>query len=426
MPLMQEILKLRAEMASILGFENFSELSLVTKMAKSTDDVMAFLMDLAVRARLQAEADYAELKAFAHDQGINDLQAWDMAYYSEKLSQAKYQFSQEDCRPYFPDTRVIPGMFQIVERLFGISLEPVANIETWHPDVKFYNLFDEKKQLRGQIYMDLYARPKKRGGAWMDDCIGRRQLSDGSIQVPVAYLTCNFAPPTNGNPGLLSHDEVITLFHEFGHCLQHLLTQVNVLGVSGINGVPWDAVELPSQFMENWCWDKEAIQKISGHFETGEPLPLALFEKMLIAKNFQSAMMMLRQLEFSIFDFRMHREAISTENMDIQAILNEVRSQVSIVPVPSFNRFANGFSHIFAGGYAAGYYSYKWAEVLSADAYSKFEETGIFNSETGYLFRDTILAQGGSADPMDLFVSFRGRKPEIEALLRHNGIMVAA
>ena len=423
--LMQEILRCRAENARLLGYENFAELSLATKMAKTPDQVMEFLEDLAKRCRPQALQDYEELKAFARDHGVSDLQAWDVAYFSEKLSQSRYHFSQEDCRPYFPDSRVIPGMFAIVQELFGITLEPVDSIETWHPDVKFFNLYDTNRVLRGQIYMDLYARSKKRGGAWMDDCIGRRRLKDGSIQIPVAYLTCNFAPPTNGQPALLSHDEVMTLFHEFGHCLQHLLTTVDFLGVSGINGVPWDAVELPSQFMENWCWEREAIARISGHYESGEPLPDDLFSRMHTAKNFQSGLMMIRQLEFSIFDFRLHREATPDHDMDVMAMLNQVRREVSVVPVPDFNRFAHGFSHIFSGGYAAGYYSYKWAEVLSADAYSRFEETGIFNSKTGHEFRDTILAQGGSVDPMVLFLQFRGREPSIDALLRHSGIITA-
>jgi len=423
--LMQEILRCRAENARLLGYENFAELSLATKMAKTPDQVMEFLEDLAKRCRPQALQDYEELKAFARDHGVSDLQAWDVAYFSEKLSQSRYHFSQEDCRPYFPDSRVIPGMFSIVQELFGITLESVDSIETWHPDVKFFNLYDTNRVLRGQIYMDLYARSKKRGGAWMDDCIGRRRLKDGSIQIPVAYLTCNFAPPTNGQPALLSHDEVMTLFHEFGHCLQHLLTTVDFLGVSGINGVPWDAVELPSQFMENWCWEREAIARISGHYESGEPLPDDLFSRMHTAKNFQSGLMMIRQLEFSIFDFRLHREATPDHDMDVMAMLNQVRREVSVVPVPDFNRFAHGFSHIFSGGYAAGYYSYKWAEVLSADAYSRFEETGIFNSKTGHEFRDTILAQGGSVDPMVLFLQFRGREPSIDALLRHSGIITA-
>lgn len=421
---MEEILQCRAELASLLDFSNYAEYSLARKMAETPEQVMQFLHDLAKRSRPQAKDEFAELQAFSKQLGHDDLQSWDIAYYSEKLRQQKYAFSEEDVRPYFPETKVIPGMFTIVEKLYGIHLEPVDNVDVWHKDVKFYNLYDSDNSLRGQLYMDLYARPKKRGGAWMDDCIDRRRLSDGDIQVPVAFLTCNFAPPSGNNPALFSHDEVITLFHEFGHCLHHLLTKVDYIGVSGINGVKWDAVELPSQFFENWCWEREALDCFAGHYETNESLPDELFQRMLAAKNFQAAMQMIRQLEFSIFDFQCHLQAQAHSTPKVQKILDQVRKQVSVVPVPEFNRFQHGFSHIFAGGYAAGYYSYKWAEVLSADAYSKFEETGIFNQQTGREFLNNILEKGGSAEPMVLYVNFRGREPTIDALLRHNGITI--
>ncbi|MGZ5054989.1 MAG: oligopeptidase A [Methylobacter sp.] len=419
---MEKILALRHEKARLLGFNNYAELSLATKMAEKPDDVTAFLEDLADRSWRHARKDLAELRDFANKHyGIKDLQAWDMAYFSEKMRQHFYQLSQEEVKTYFPVTRVLPGLFAIVEKLYGLQISELTGFDSWHPDVRFFEIHDKHGQLRGQFYLDLYARAKKRGGAWMDDCVSRKK-SDGTIQTPVAYLTCNFTPPAGDTPALLTHDEVTTLFHEFGHGLHHMLTQVDHLGVSGINGVEWDAVELPSQFMENWCWEKEALALMSGHYQTGETLPDALFDKMIAAKNFQSGMIMVRQLEFSLFDFRMHRDYDPEKGGRIYKILEQVREQVAVVRPPKFNRFAHSFSHIFAGGYAAGYYSYKWAEVLSSDAFSLFEEKGIFDQETGKAFLTNVLEKGGSQNAMELFINFRGRKPTIDALLRHNGI----
>ena len=420
--LMEEILALRHEKAKLLGFSNYAELSLATKMARKPEDVINFLEDLAIKSWRQARNDLYQLQEFAREQhGCNDLEPWDMAYYSEKMRQHSYQLSQEEVKAYFPITRVLPGLFAVVEKLYGLKITEIHEFDTWHPDVQFFQIHDQDDQLRGQFYIDLYARPKKRGGAWMDECVGRKK-SDDSIQTPVAYLTCNFTPPTADTPALLTHDEVTTLFHEFGHGLHHMLTKVDHLGVSGINGVEWDAVELPSQFMENWCWEKEALALMSGHYQTGEVLPDALFEKMLAAKNFQAGMFMVRQLEFSLFDFRIHLEYNPNKGGRIYEILEQVRKQVAVIHPPKFNRFAHSFSHIFAGGYGAGYYSYKWAEVLSSDAFSLFEEKGIFDQETGKAFLTNILEKGGSEDAMDLFVKFRGREPKIDALLRHNGI----
>lgn len=420
--IMEKILALRHEKARLLGFNNYAELSLATKMAEKSDDVMHFLEDLADKSWRQARRDLAELREFARTYyGVNDLQVWDIGYYSEKMRQHDYQLSQEEVKAYFPVTRVLPGLFAVVERLYGLSITEQFDFDSWHPDVRFFEITDNNDDLRGRFYIDLYARPKKRGGAWMDDCVNRKKI-DGDIQTPVAYLTCNFTPPTGNDPALLTHDEVTTLFHEFGHGLHHMLTKVEHLGVSGIHGVEWDAVELPSQFMENWCWEKAALALMSGHYQTGEVLPDALFDKMLAAKNFQAGMIMVRQLEFSLFDFRIHRDYDPAKGGRIYEILNQVREQVAVVQPPDFNRFAHGFSHIFAGGYAAGYYSYKWAEVLSSDAFSLFEEKGIFDPETGKAFLTNILEKGGSEDAMDLFVKFRGRKPTIDALLRHNGI----
>ena len=419
---MEQILALRHEKAQLLGFNNYAEYSLATKMAKTTDDVVRFLEDLADKSWRQARRDLAELQEFAAtEHSLHDLQAWDIGYYSEKMRQHFYQLSQEEVKTYFPANRVIPGLFSIVEKLYGLQISEIKTFDTWHPDVHFYQILDKSGQLRGRFYLDLYARAKKRGGAWMDDCVCRK-LSATGLQTPVAYLTCNFTPPTGTAPALLTHDEVQTLFHEFGHGLHHMLTQIDHLGVSGINGVEWDAVELPSQFMENWCWEKEALSLISAHYQTGEALPDALFEKMLAAKNFQAGMLMVRQLEFSLFDFKMHQHYDPGKGGRIYQILQQVRDQVAVVKVPEFNRFAHSFSHIFAGGYAAGYYSYKWAEVLSADAFSLFEEKGIFDQATGESFLHNILEQGGSDNAMNLFKNFRGREPNIDALLRHTGI----
>jgi len=420
--IMERTLALRHEKARLLGFNNYAELSLAAKMADKPEEVTSFLEDLADKSWRQARLDLSELRDFAAKYyGLKDLQSWDMSYYAEKMRQHFYQLSQEEVKAYFPVTRVLPGLFAVVERLYGLQISEIKDFDTWHPDARFFQILDRDGQLRGQFYFDLYARPKKRGGAWMDDCVGRRKTPNG-LQIPVAYLVCNFTPPTADEPALLTHDEVTTLFHEFGHGLHHMMTKVDHLGVSGINGVEWDAVELPSQFMENWCWEKDALALMSGHYQTGEPLPDALYEKMLAAKNFQAGMMMLRQLEFSLFDFRLHLEYNPNKGGRVYDILEQVRNQVAVVKPPKFNRFPHSFSHIFAGGYAAGYYSYKWAEVLSSDAFSLFEEKGIFDAETGNAFLTNILEKGGSQSAMELFTQFRGRKPNIDALLRHNGI----
>ncbi|MES9961855.1 MAG: oligopeptidase A [Sedimenticola sp.] len=419
---MERILELRHEQAQLLGFDNYAERSLAKKMARSCDEVLGFLNDLAERSHGQALQELRELTEFASSEhGAEDLQAWDIGYYAEKLRQHRYAITQEELKPYFPESRVLSGMFAVVNRLYGIEIAEVDDVETWHPDVRFFEIRDRDGGIRGQFYLDLYARPKKRGGAWMDECVVR-MFNEQYDQIPVAYLTCNFSPPVGDKPALFTHDEVETLFHEFGHGLHHLLTRVNYPGIAGINGVAWDAVELPSQFMENWCWEREALDRISGHYETGEPIPATLYDRMKAAKNFQSGMQMVRQLEFSLFDFRMHREYQPGSGGRIYEILEEVREKVAVIRPPAFNRFAHGFSHIFAGGYAAGYYSYKWAEVLSADAFSLFEERGIFDRDTGVAFLQNILEKGGSKDAMELFIGFRGREPEIDALLRHSGI----
>ena len=418
----KRILKLRHELAQLLGFDNYAEYSLVTKMAESPDKVIEFLEDLAVKSKPQAKKELTELKAFAKEGfGVEGLEAWDVGYYGEKLRQQRYAISQEELRPWFPAEKTISGMFEVVNRLYGIKFETMDNVDTWHKDVRFFNI-TRNSEVIARFYLDLYAREHKLGGAWMDVCRSRWKQDD-KLQLPVAYLTCNFTPPVGNKPAFLTHDEVVTLFHEFGHGLHHMLTNVDYASISGISGVAWDAVELPSQFMENWCWEKEGLTIISGHFETGEPLPEEMLNKLLAAKNFQSAMMMARQLEFSLFDFKLHKEY--RENIDVQSMLNEVRKQVAVVIPPSFNRFQNSFSHIFSGGYAAGYYSYKWAEVLSADAFSRFEEEGVFNRETGESFLHEVLEKGGSAEAIELFVNFRGREPEIYALLRHSGIQTA-
>lgn len=421
--IMTELLALRRELAQLLGFANYAELSLATKMADKTEQVVNFLTDLARRSLPQGKAELEEIRAFAAElHGQSELAAWDLAYYAEKLKQHKFSISDEQLRPYFPASKVVKGLFEVVKRVFGMKVRERLGIDTWHPDVRFYDIFDADDELRGSFYLDLYAREHKQGGAWMDVCLGRRYRRDGSLQKPVAYLTCNFNGPVDGKPALFTHNEVVTLFHEFGHGIHHMLTRVDVAGVAGINGVAWDAVELPSQFLENWCWESEALAFISGHYETGEPLPADLLEKMMAARNFQAAMQMLRQLEFALFDFRLHQEFDPANADQIPALLDEVRSQVAVMTPPAFNRFQHSFSHIFAGGYAAGYYSYKWAEVLSADAFSRFEEEGIFNPVTGQSFLRHILEKGGSKEPMELFKAFRGREPRVDALLRHSGI----
>jgi len=418
---MVEILQLREEMAALLGFANYAELSLAPKMAESPAQVIEFLENLATAVRPQAQRELAELAAFAASRGCQPLEAWDIPYYSEQLKEQHYSVSQEQLRPYFPAQRVLEGLFAITGTLFGISFEPREDVDLWHPDARCYQLLKDDQPV-AYFYLDLYARAKKRGGAWMADYCGRR-LAETGAQLPVAFLVCNFSPPTRERPALLTHNEVTTLFHEFGHGLHHMLTEIDVLQVSGIHGVAWDAVELPSQFLENWCWQPEAIPLISGHYLSGEPLPDDLLEKLLAARNFQSAMQMLRQLEFALFDLKLHIQPAPQGAGDIQHLLDRVRAEVAVVRPPEFNRFQHSFSHIFAGGYAAGYYSYKWAEVLSADAFALFEEQGVMNPRTGHRFRDVVLAKGGSEDAMALFEQFRGRPPSQEALLRHSGIV---
>ncbi|WP_318489759.1 oligopeptidase A [Photobacterium leiognathi] len=418
-----EKLKLSHELARMLGFNSYSEKSLATKMAESTEQVLSFLNDLADRAKPQGEREVAELRDYARNEfGVETLEPWDFAYYSEKLKQHRYSISDEELRPYFPEKKVVAGLFEVLKRVFGLEIKQRDGVEVWHESVKFYDIFDNKGTLRGSFYLDLYAREHKRGGAWMDECVVRRTRIDGSLQTPVAYLTCNFNRPVGDKPALFTHNEVVTLFHETGHGIHHMLTQVDVAAVSGINGVPWDAVELPSQFLENWCWEEEALAFISGHYETGEPLPKAMLDKMLAAKNFQSAMFILRQLEFGLFDFTLYTEYDPEVGAQVLDTLFKVKSRVSVVPSPEWGRFPHSFSHIFAGGYSAGYYSYLWAELLSSDAFSRFEEEGIFNPLTGQDFLTCILEQGGSEEPMALFKRFRGREPELDAMLRHSGI----
>lgn len=420
--IMEQVLALRHEQARILGFESYAQRSLATKMASSTEKVMEFLRNLADHSLGMAQEELDELATFASEHyDLVEIKPWDMTYLSEKLREHRYAISQEDLKPYFPEHRVVNGLFAVVNKLYGIDIRELSGIDTWHKDVRVFEIFDRDGNSRGRFYMDLYARPNKRGGAWMDECVSRRETRQG-IQLPVAYLTCNFSSPIGDEPALFTHNEVITLFHEFGHGLHHMLTQVNTMAVSGISGVPWDAVELPSQFLENWCWEREAVDLIAQHYQTGEQLPDELYDKMIKARNFQSGMQMVRQLEFALFDFRIHAEYDPEKGARVQEILDEVRAEVAVIKPPAYHRFQHSFSHIFAGGYAAGYYSYKWAEVLSSDAFSKFEETGIFNQQTGLEFLEVILEQGGARDPMDLFIEFRGREPEIDALLRHSGI----
>jgi oligopeptidase A len=425
-PLIGSILRLRREAAELLGFRSYAEVSLAAKMADTPTEVLKFLDELGVRARPYAEKDYEELKAFARDElGLADLQAWDTTYASEKLSVARYSFSDQEVKQYFPEPRVLAGLFKLVETLYGLHIRE-DSAPVWHPDVKFYTLTDHAGQRVGQFYLDLYARASKRGGAWMDDVITRRRKADG-IQTPVAYLNCNFSGPVGGKPALFTHDEVITLFHETGHGLHHLLTQIEELGVSGINGVEWDAVELPSQFMENFCWEWDVLKHMTSHVDSGEPLPRALFDRMLAAKNFQSGLQTLRQIEFASFDMHLHDDFDPNGSRSAQDLIDEIRRKVAVIIPPAWNRFPNNFSHIFAGGYAAGYYSYKWAEVLSADAYALFEDEaegygGVLNPEVGHRFWSEILAQGGARPALESFKAFRGREPTIDALLRHNGM----
>ncbi|MFV2031229.1 MAG: M3 family metallopeptidase [Gammaproteobacteria bacterium] len=420
---MVNIVAKRQEKAKLLGFESYAEYSLETKMAQSTEQVLEFLYDLAQRSRDAAINEVQERQAYAEAQGFEgELEAWDYAYYSEKLKRKLYQITESDLKPYFSDQQVIDGLFEIVKTLYGIDIKLADTpADVWDPAVRFYQINYDCGEIIGRFYLDLYARENKRGGAWMDECINRYRI-DGKTQTPVAYLTCNLTPPIGDDPALFTHDEVITLFHEFGHGLHHMLTKIDVPDVAGINGVEWDAVELPSQFMENFCWQKDALDLFARHYQTGEKLPEALFQKMTSAKTFQSALQMLRQIEFALFDLKLHQQEELTSEAQIQQILDRVREEISVVKTPPNNRFQNGFAHIFAGGYAAGYYSYKWAEVLSADAFSAFEEEGIFNWETGQRFLNCILQKGGSRPAMDSFRCFRGREPSINALLHHSGI----
>lgn len=417
--LMAELLELRQEEARLLGYATYAEVSLVPKMAESPREVTEFLRELGAKARPSAERDLAELRAFAAAElGLPELQPWDIAYASEKLKEARYAFSDQEVKLYFTEPKVLEGLFRIIETLFEVAIRP-DSAPVWHPSVRFYRI-ERGGELVGQFYLDPYARNGKRPGAWMDDVRGRWHRPEGSTQTPVAHLVCNFAPPVGDKPALLTHDDVTTLFHEFGHGLHHMLTRVEDIAVSGISGVEWDAVELPSQFMENFCWEWEVVSRMTAHVDSGSPLPRALFDKMVAAKNFQSGLQTLRQIEFALFDMRLHAEPGASAR--VQQLLDEVRAEVSVVPVAPFNRFQHGFSHIFAGGYSAGYYSYKWAEVLSADAFSAFEETGVLNPETGRRYRREILEAGGSRPAMESFKAFRGRAPKIDALLRHQGI----
>jgi oligopeptidase A len=422
--LITEVVKLRGEQARLLDFATYAEYSLEPKMAESPRQVLDFLSELAARAKPYAERDLREATDFARAElGLGKLEAWDLAYASEKLRLKRYAFSDQEVKQYFPETRVLPGMFKLVETIYGLTIEPAA-APVWHPGVRFYAIRDRAGRRVGEFYVDLYARPSKRGGAWMDEAITRR-IKAGRVQEPVAYLNCNFSSPVAGKPALFTHEEVNTLFHEFGHGLHHLLTRVDYLGVSGINGVEWDAVELPSQFMENFCWEWDVLRPMTAHVDTGEPLPRALFDKMLAAKNFQSGMQTVRQLEFALFDLHLHHDFDPEGKTSALDLLDEVRARVAVVRPPAYNRFPHNFSHIFAGGYAAGYYSYKWAEVLSADAYSLFEENGVLDPKTGQRFWDEILGVGGSRPALESFVAFRGREPKMDALLRHNGMVQA-
>jgi oligopeptidase A len=418
-PLMRELLALRQEAAALLGHPSYADVSLVPKMARSPAEVNGFLQDLARRAKPYAERDMDELRAFAaRELGLPDLQAWDVAYASEKLKEARYDFSDQEVKRYFTEPKVLTGLFEIVQTIFEVQIRP-DSAPVWHDSVRFYRV-ERDGQLLAQFYLDAYARPGKQPGAWMGDGRERWHRPDGTLQTPVATLQCNYAAPVGGQPALLTHDDVITLFHEFGHGLHLMLTRIEDLGVSGIQGVEWDAVELPSQFMENFCWEWDVLQRMTAHVDSGRPLPRELFDKMVAAKNFQSGLAMVRQLEFSLFDMRIHSEADA--RLRLQQVLDEVRAEVCVVPVPPFNRFAHSFSHIFGGGYAAGYYSYKWAEVLSADAWSAFEETHALSVDTGRRLRKEVFEAGGSRSALENFVAFRGREPRIDALLRHQGM----
>lgn len=413
---MAQILELRRELAALVGFDNYAEYSLATKMATSVAEVRSFLEELAVKARPVARRELDELEQFAQ----RKLNAWDVSFYGERLKQQRFDLSEEELRPYFPLDKVLSGMFKVAETLYGVRIAPRTGVDVYHSDATFYDILNPDGSQRGGFFVDLYARAKKRGGAWMDECVGRKQLS-GQSALPVAYLVCNFMPPSGSKPSLLTHSEVVTMFHEFGHGLHHMLTRVDYPSIAGINGVAWDAVELPSQFMENFAWRPEVLPLISGHVETGQPLPTAELERLLGTRTFQAGMQTVRQLEFALFDLRIHSEKPDGAR-GIMSILDDVRRSVAVIVPPEFNRFAHSFQHIFSGGYAAGYYSYKWAEVLAADAFSAFEEEGIFNANVSRRFLSSILEQGGSRDAMDAFVEFRGRKPQIEPLLKQLGL----
>jgi oligopeptidase A len=414
---MENILRLRHEAARLLDFRSYAEYALSTRMARTPGEVIQFLHELARAARPAALREFAELEAFAG----HPISAWDVGFYAEKLQRTRYSVSQEELRPYFPLPKVLLGLFEVAERLFGVRIRERQNAPVWHSDVRFFEIESGAGQAIGSFYLDAYARPNKRSGAWMDECVGRKQLDSGSA-LPVAYLVCNFLPPGTSRPALLTHDDVLTLFHEFGHGLHHMLTRVDYPSIAGINGVSWDAVELPSQFLENYAWHPDVLRRISGHYQTGAPLPVETQSRLIATRSFHAGLQTMRQLEFALFDFRMHAEFSPERGGRVLDILNEVRREVAVVPVPEWNRFPNSFGHIFAGGYAAGYYSYKWAEVLAADAFSAFEETGVFDHTTAQRFLDTILTRGGSRDALEAFIEFRGRPPDVRALLKQHGI----
>ena len=423
-PVMQAILENRLKLANLLGFNNFAEYSIATKMVPDTTTVLDFLTNLATASIAKAKQEFTELCDFAKETAdLDKLAAWDLAYFAEKLREHRYAISDEELRPYFPEYKVVSGLFHIVSKLFNVTFSKLDDVDVWHPDATCFAMHDTDGNVISLFYFDLYARENKRGGAWMDDCRIRRLKTNGDLQTPVAYVTCNFNAPSGGDPALFTHNEVVTLFHEFGHSLQHMLTKIQYSEVSGINGIPWDAVEVASQFLENWAWQAESIHFISEHYQTKAGLPEALFERMHRAKNFQSAMQMVRQLELALFDFKLHMEFDPAQQNQVATLLADVRKSVSVVPTPEFNRFQHSFSHIFAGGYAAGYYSYKWAEVMACDAFGLFKENGIFDPKTSQSFRETFLESGGAIEPMDLFIQFRGRKPEVASLLQADGII---